>query len=302
MKIYDLIIIGAGPAGLTSALYAARYRLDVLVISTILGGTMPEAHKVWNFPSYNEISGIELTKKMYEQIKNLNVEIKNEIVTSIEKKKETFEIKTQKNSYQSKKVIITSGREKAKLNLKNEEKFLGKGIHYCATCDSTFYKNKIVAVVGGGNSAMSAALLLGGYAKKVYVIYRGTELKNAEKMLVEQVKNNKKIEFIFNVNVVELIGKDNLESIKLSSDKKLALDGLFIEVGSLPNKEIFKKLKLEYEKDFIKVNNKQETDIKGIFAAGDVTNNPLKQIITACGEGAIAAYSVYLEIQQNLER
>jgi len=296
-KIYDLIIIGAGPAGLTSALYAKRYGLDVMIISSNVGGAMGEAHKIWNFPSYLEISGMELTKKMYEQVKSLNLEIKNELVTSIEKKKEIFEIKTIKNTYQSKKIIIAIGREKAKLNLKNEDKFLGKGIHYCAICDCSFYKDKIVGVVGGGNSAINAALLLAEYAKKIYIIYRGDKLKKAEKILVEKAKNNKKIELIFNSIVVELIGKENLEAIKLNNNKKIILDGLFIEIGGLPNKEILKNLNLEFEKDFIKVNNKQETNIKGVFAAGDITNNPLKQIITACGEGAVAAYSAYIELE-----
>lgn len=297
MKTYDLIIIGAGPAGLTAGLYAARYKLNVLIISSSLGGTMTEAHKIWNFPSYNEITGIELTKKMYEQIKSLNVEIKNEIVTNIEKRKDIFEIKTQKNSYQTKKVIITSGREKAKLNLKNEEKFIGKGISYCATCDATFYKDKIIAVIGGGNSAMNAALLLSKYAKKVYIIYRKSSYVRAEGILVDQVSKNNKIESIFDTIVTELIGKNKLEAVKLSNNKKLGLDGLFIEVGSLPNKDIVKNLDLQFEKDFIKVNNKQETNVRGIFAAGDITNNILKQIITACSEGAVAAYSAYNEVQ-----
>jgi thioredoxin reductase (NADPH) len=300
MKTYDVIIIGAGPAGLTSALYSARYKLNTLIISSNIGGYMGETNKIWNFPSYNEISGIELTTKMYNQVKSLNVEIKNELVSNIEKKKNLFEIITNKDKYVCKKVIITIGREKAKLNLKNEDKFLGKGVHYCATCDSSFYKDKIVAVIGGGNSAMSASLLLTEYAKKVYIIYRRADFKNAEKMLVEQVIKNKKIETIFNANVTELIGKDNLEAIKLSDNKKIELNGIFIEVGSLPNKSILKNLNLNYEKDFIKVNNKQETNIKGVFAAGDITNNILKQIITASAEGAISAYSAYLEVQQDL--
>jgi thioredoxin reductase (NADPH) len=293
MKIYDTIIIGAGPAGLTAALYSGRYKMKTLLLCSLMGGTMTEAHKIWNFPSYEEISGINLTKKMYEQIRLLDIEINNEFTNNVEKKKDGFIITTGKNSYCTKTVIIATGREKAKLNLENEKRFLGKGVHYCAVCDSSFYKDKITAVVGGGNSAINAALLLSEYSKKVYIIYRKSEFIKAEKILIDKVKENKKIEVLFNSNVSELIGKDNLEEIRTDKDKKIKVDGLFIEIGSQPNKDIFQNLDLEYEKDFIKVNNKQETNIPGIYAAGDITSNILKQIITACGEGAVSAYSAY---------
>ncbi|MEM3405493.1 MAG: FAD-dependent oxidoreductase [Candidatus Pacearchaeota archaeon] len=298
MVIYDLIIIGAGPAGLTASLYAGRYKLKCLLIYSLLGGTMTEAYNIENFPSYKNISGIELTKRIYEQIKNLKVEEKLEVVKKIEKEKKFFSILTDKNRYYSKTIIIATGREKAKLNLKNEDKFLGKGIHYCASCDAPFYKNKIVAVVGGGNCALNSSLLLSKYAKKVYIIYRKKDFIRADKILVDKIKKNKKIKILFNRNIEELIGKEKLEQIRLDNNKKIKVDGLFIEIGYVPNKEIFKNLKIKFENNYIKVNNKQETNIKGIFAAGDITSNNLKQIITACGEGAIAAFSAYNFIKE----
>jgi len=296
-KTYDLIIIGAGPAGLTAAIYAGRYLLRTLIIGKLPGGKISEVYKICNFPSYKFISGIELTKKIIEQVKDLGIEIKSEEVKEIKKNK-VFEIRTDNSNYEAKKILIAVGTEKRKLNVKGEDKFLGNGISYCATCDASFFKNKIVAVVGGSNSALTAALLLAEYAKKVYIIYRKGSFFRAEPAWIKQVNENKKIEIILNANVKEIYGKEKPNGIKLDTSQDLKLDGVFIEIGSVPDEKFSKKLGLKTEKGYIVVNKKQETSIKGIYAAGDITNNNLKQVITACGEGAIAATSAYEEIKK----
>ncbi len=293
MNKYDLIIIGAGPAGLTAGIYAARYQLKTLIIGKTPGGLAGIAHEVCNFPSIERISGAKLMLEMIEQTKKTGVEIKNEEVIEI---KEGFEVITSKSKYHAKKIIIATGRERRKLDLKKEKEFIGKGVSYCATCDANFYRGKRVAVVGGGNAALNTALLLARMAGKVYMIYKQSKFIRGEKTNIEEVIGSEKIKPLFNSNVTNLIGKEKLEEIEINGKEKLKVDGLFIEIGSIPNLEFVEKLKLRLEGDYIIVNKKQKTNIAGIFASGDVTNNPLKQIITACAEGAIAADSAYKEL------
>ncbi len=323
-KKYDLIIIGAGPAGLTAAIYAGRYLLNTLIIGELNGGAISEAAEICNFPSHNSITGMELTKKLIEQVKNLGIKINSDKVEEIKinssklnfsnfsfehekprelskrkiKKNEEFEIKTDNSIYSAKKIIIAIGREKVKLNLENENKLLGRGISYCATCDATFFKEKIVSVIGGSNAALTAALLLSRYAKKVYIIYRQEKFFRAEPTWVKQVEKDKKIELIFNSEIKEIKGSEKVEGILLDSGKELSLDGIFVEIGSIPDTKIAKQLNLNLENNYIVVNKIQETSISGIFAAGDITNNPLKQAITACAEGAIASTSAYEQIKK----
>ena len=294
---YDLVIIGAGPSGLTAAIYAARYKLNTLVIGEQIGGLAAEAEEIHNFPSHKKITGIELIKKMREQVENLGVEIKNSYVNSIKKIDSQFLVKTSSTEYKAKKIILATGTKKRKLGLELEDKFLGKGISYCATCDAAFFKNKIVGVVGGSNSAITAALLLSKFANKVYIIYRKNKFFRAEPKLVEEVEKNEKIKPIFNSNVTELIGENKLEGVKLDNGDKLNLEGLFIEIGSVPNLKLAEELGIELEENHIKVDKKQRTNIRGVFACGDVTNSPLKQIIVACAQGAIAANSAYEELK-----
>ena len=292
---YDLIIIGAGPAGLTAALYAARYKVDVLVIGILHGGTATEAHKVCNFPSYENVGGAELMLKMIKQVKNLGVEIKQEEVIEIDRK---FKVVTNKGEYSCKKIIIATGSKRMKLGVEREDELTGKGINYCATCDANFYKDKIVGVVGGGNATLTSALLLAKIAEKVYIIYRKDKFSKAEPMWVEDVKKEKKIFPIFNSEVQKLIGKKKLEEVKVSGNKKIKLDGLFVEIGGISNIKLAKLLGIKLDRNYIKVDNEQKTNVEGVFAAGDVTNNPLKQIVTACGEGAVAGFSVFKELME----
>ncbi|MFW6233157.1 MAG: NAD(P)/FAD-dependent oxidoreductase [Nanoarchaeota archaeon] len=294
---YDLIIIGTGPAGLSAGVYAGRYKLKTLIIGSLPGGTASEAHKVCNFPSYEDITGFELMQKMIKQVKNLEINIKQEEVKKISGKNNNFKIKTNKQEYECKKIIYSTGSKRKKLGLKREEELKGKGISYCATCDAGFYKDKIAGVVGGGNAALTAALLLSKFAKKVYIFYRKPEFCKAEKAWIQDIEKNNKIEPIFNSNVKDLIGDSNLKAVKLDNEKTIELNGLFIEVGSIPQTKIAEKLGVKMDCEYIKTNKNQKTNIQGFFAAGDVTNNPLKQIITACGEGAIAGFQAYQEIE-----
>jgi len=298
MENYDLVIIGSGPAGLTAAIYAVRYRINFLVLGKIPGGLMTEAHKICNFPSYEDISGFELTKKIMDQVKKLGTKIKFEEVSGIKKKRKGFEITTNKNKYDTKKIIFATGSERKKLGIAREKELTGKGISYCATCDAAFYKNKTVGVVGGSDAALNSALLLSEFAKKVYIIYRKDKFFRGEKILAEDVKKNKKIEVLFNSKITKLIGKNKLEAIEINGKKKLKVDGVIVEVGGVPSVELVENLGVQTEKKQIVVCDFQSTNVKGFFAAGDVTNNPLKQIITACGEGATAANSVYRELMK----
>ena len=295
---YDLIIIGAGPAGLTAAIYAARDTLKTLIIGQVPGGIAGTAHEIHNFPSYEKISGFELVTKMINQVKTLEVPIVQEVVSDISKTKDLFEIKTNKETYLCKKLILSTGTQRKELGIVGEKQLVGKGVSYCATCDGGFYKDRVVAVVGGGNSALTAALLLAKFATKVHIIYRKEEFKKAEPTCVEEVKKLENIEVMFNTEIKEFIGKEKLEKVKLDNGKELELDGLFIEIGSVPNTKLSEKLDLKLEEGSIVVDKKQKTNVEGVFAAGDVTNNPLKQIITACGEGAIAADTAYHELQK----
>lgn len=298
-KIYDLIIIGAGPAGLTAAIYAQRYLLDTLILGELQGGMMSESHRICNFPTQNNISGLELTSKLVNHVKELKGEIKQEKAEDIRKQAGKFRVKTNKNEYFAKKIILAAGTEKRKLNVPGEKEFSGKGVSYCAICDAGFFKNKIAGVIGGSNAALTAALLLAEYAKKVYIIYRKNKFSRAEPAWIKQVKENKKIEILFNSNIKEIRGKGKVEKVKLDNGKILKLEGIFVEIGSVPNEKFSKQLQLKTEEGYIKVSKKQKTSVKGIYAAGDITNNPLKQVITACAEGAIAANSAYEEIKKS---
>jgi thioredoxin reductase (NADPH) len=297
-KQYELAIIGTGPAGMNAAIYAARYKIKALALGEVMGGMAAEAHEICNLFGFSKIKGYELSMKVKEQAESLGVETKQGKVMKITKKESEFEIKTEDNKYSAKKIILAMGTEKRKLGLKRENEMIGKGVSYCATCDAAFYKNKTAGVAGGGNSALTAALLIAEFASKVYIIYRREKFFRAEPAWVEAVEKNKKIESVFKANVTELIGEKKLEEVKLDNGKKIKLDGLFIELGSEPNTELCQQLGVELENGHIKVDKTQRTNVPGVFAAGDITNNALKQIITAAAEGAIAATQAYSELRK----
>ncbi len=293
---YDLIIIGGGPAGLTAAMYASRYKLKTLLITKIPGGIATTAHKICNFPTYEDISGFDLMKKMEEHVKKLNAEMIYDEVIKISNK---FKVKTAKGkTFEAKKMILAAGTERKKLNIPREMELLGRGISYCGTCDGPLFRNKNVAVAGGGNGAVTTALLLADYADTVYLIYRGDKFR-ADPVWLSQLKGKKKIKQIFREDIAKLEGEKFLEAIELKSGKKLKVDGLFIEVGAIPDQRLISQLKIKTDsKGYIIADKQQRTNINGIYAAGDITNNSLKQIITACGEGATAANSAYQDLNK----
>ena len=302
MEKYDLIIIGAGPAGMSAGIYASRHKLKTLILSKDLGGLASTAHRICNFPSYNNVNGFELMQKFAKHVKELEVPIVYEEVVKIReeggKVKQGFIVKTSKSEYFGKKIIFAGGTNRQKLGVKGEEEFVGKGVSYCATCDAGFFKDKIVSVVGGSDAALTAALLLSEFATKVYIIYRKDKFFRGEPSWVELVEKEKKIEVLFNEEIKEIIGKGKVDSVDLKSGKKLDVDGVFIEIGSVPEVSIISHLKIKQtDKGYIVVDKNQMTSFKGIYAAGDVTDNILKQIVTASAEGAIAAYFIYREIK-----
>jgi len=302
-KIYDLVIIGSGPAGLAASIYASRYKVKHVVIGKEPGGQANEAHQIENWPGTHSISGFDLLQKMREHAEKLGGQIIMDSVSNIAKKDGLFEITTHTAEYQAKNIILALGMEYKKLQIPGEVEFKGKGVSYCPTCDASFFKDKIVAVVGGGNSAGSAALLLAEYANKVYLIYRGEKLK-VDPAYGEKISANKKIEIIFSTNIKEIKGDKAVEKIILdkefSDSDELEVQGVFIEIGSEPGVELAGQLGVETdEQGFIKVNSDQSTNVAGIYAAGDATtgSNKMRQILTAAAEGAVAAGSVYKKLQ-----
>jgi thioredoxin reductase (NADPH) len=304
-KEYPLIIIGAGPAGMTASIYASRYKVDNLIIGQSLGGMMSEAHKVGNFPTEIEISGLELSDKMQKHAESLGAAIVGDTVVDIKKNDDgLFLISTENDQeFLTKTVLLACGTEHRKLDLPNERKFLGNGVSYCATCDAMFYKNKITAVVGGANGAIAAALYLSEVADKVYLIYHGEKL-DGETVLIDQILNNKKIIVVLNAKVKELLGEKYLEEIIVDQiadgSEKIKVDGLFIEIGAIPQRYLIDKLKLTVDDNGrVKVDRDQKTNQLGVWAAGDITDgsNNFRQIITASSEGAIAAENIFRFLQ-----
>ena len=298
--MYDLIILGAGPTGMAASIYASRYKINHLVIGNIFGGSLFKAHKIENWPGEKSISGSDLVMKFYKHAKSLGAEIVEEEVVKINKDNGVFTVKTNMNkTYQSKAILIALGTKHRKLNVPGEEEFLGKGVSYCAVCDGAFFKDKITAVIGGSNSAAMAAEMLSEYASKVYVIYRKEQMR-CEPVILERLEKNSKIEIIYNTNITKVSGDKKVELIeidnKYNSSNKIKLDGLFIEVGSVPFIDLAKKLGIEVDKNgCIVIEASGATNIEGVYAAGDITNssNGLRQIVTAVSEGAIAATSIY---------
>ncbi|RLG13413.1 MAG: hypothetical protein DRN66_04215 [Candidatus Nanohalarchaeota archaeon] len=303
-KNYDLAIIGSGCSGLTSGLYAGRYKLNTIIIGSFFGGVIVEAHDIENYPGFVSINGMELMKKFRESVDLLNIPILSKEIVSVKKCKDRFCITMDdKKQIYANAVIVACGTKKRKLSIEGEKKFSGKGVSYCATCDAPIFANKNVAIIGGADSACQAALLLSEHAKQVYQIYRGPKL-GGEPINIDHVLKNKKIEVIYNTNAIKFNGTNLLESIELDREyngsKKLDVEGVFIEIGAVPSIYFLDDLDLKLtEKKEIKVDKYCNTNIEGLYAAGDVTDTPLRQLVTACGQGAIAALSAYKYILKN---
>ena len=289
-RMNDVIIIGAGPAGLTAAIYLLRANKKVLVLEAkAYGGAIINTSCIENYPACPNISGYDFATNLYQQVKDLNGEIKFEKVIEINNAKEK-EVITSKGKYLAKAVIIATGTTNRTLGI-GEDKYIGKGVSYCATCDGNFYKGKTVSVVGGGNTAIEDALYLSDIAKKVYLIHRRDEFRAFSKE-IELLKKKDNVCFILNSNITKLNGKDNLESIVVTDNqgknKNIVTDGLFIAIGQNPENNLFKNIIKLDDNGYVK-SNSTLTNIKGIFVAGDIRSKNIRQLVTATSDGAIAA-------------
>jgi len=293
--IYDLIVIGAGPAGITASIYASRKRLNFMVISKNIGGQVIVSYTIDNYTGYQEISGTELVKKFDEHLKQFKFDFKMNEVKKIEKINSNFLIKTDTLDYESKTIIIATGATPKMLKVKGEVELKNRGITYCATCDAPLFSGRDVAVIGSGNSALDAVLQLFNIANKIYLLVRSESLKG-DRIMIDKVKVSPKVEILYNSIVTEIIGDKLVKSLKINQKddlREIVVQGIFIEIGYVPNTEFlsdFVELNVEGE-IIIDANNR--TNISGVFAAGDCTDVSYKQIIIAAGEGSKAAISVF---------
>ena len=298
----ELIIVGAGPAGLTAAIYATRYGIRTKVVTLDIGGQLNLARKIENYPGFLEIRGSELAKLMYEQALKSGASFCFEEVKGFERIEEGFLVRTNKAEHKCKALILAFGRTPRKLGCKGEEKLLGKGVSYCATCDMPLFENKVVVVVGGGNAAFDAALYGSELASKVYLVHRRREFR-AFPSLVDEVRKKENVELVLDSVVEEIRGKDKVESVVIKNLatnelREIACDGVFIEIGSEVKRELVEGFVKLNERGEIVINELCETfcpeseeKLAGCFAAGDVASTLLKQIVVACSTGAIAATS-----------
>lgn len=290
--MYDLIIVGLGPAGICAAIYAKRSGLKVLCLEKNMpGGIINYIDRIDNYPGMYGISGTDFSYKLYEHLNSLEIEYKLDGVLSIEKKNEFFEIKGEKEDYQTKKIIIASGRKAKKLGLANEENFLGRGLSYCAVCDGAFFKNQTIAVVGSGRSAVQETMYLAKFAYKIYMIVRKDSL-HVEKELENKLKLYKNVEIIYNTKVTKLNGNEKLESVILNDKEELKVTGLFIYIGYEPNISYLKNFDIFDNNGYIIVDKNYETKVSGLYAVGDSIKREYYQIIMAMASGAEAALNV----------
>lgn len=298
--MYDVIIIGGGISALGAAIYCGRFQLKTMIVGEKLGGTIILTDDIANYPGFKQISGMDLFDKLQEHAKDYNIEIQSKKIEKVEKCKDCFKVKTKDKTFQTKTIIFATGTVWRKLNVPGEKEFENKGVHYCALCDAPVYKGKTLAIVGGSDSAVKESLLLSEYGTKVYIIYRKDKLR-AEPINLKRVEQNKKIEIINNTNIKEIKGDKFVKSVILDkpykNSKELKLDAVFIAIGHIPTSDLAKQINVKTdERGYIITNEDSETNIKGVFAAGDVTNKKFKQAITGVAEGVIAAYNVYEHI------
>ena len=301
-EAYDLIIIGGGPAGLTAGIYAGRGALQTLLIEKLCtGGQIALTDMLENYPGFSEVAGMELTRLMEEQAKRFGLNIVNEEVVKVTDNGGEKVVKTTEGSHTAKSVIIASGTRQRRLGVRGEDNLIGKGVSFCAVCDGRFFQGKNVCVVGGGDSAIKEALYLSKLVKKIYVIHRRDRLR-AEKIVQKKALSNSKLDFIWDSVIEEIIGQNKVESVvlkNLKSDKrtKLDVDAVFVYVGNDPNTSFVDVRK--DENGFIMTDENLETSIRGIFAAGDCRAKPFRQVATAVGDGALAAFLAQKYIEES---
>lgn len=291
--MFDIIIIGGGPSGMSAALYALRASKKVLILEKeAFGGQIATSPRVENYPTYKSISGLELSDMMFEQISELGANFELEDVIKIEKTSSGFLITTNYNAYESKTVIIANGVKHRKMELENEDELVGKGISYCAVCDGAFYKGEETYVIGDANSALQYALLLANYCPKVNLCTLFDRFFSDD-ILQKRVKENNKINVMHNLNLIQFEGKNNLEGLVFKNTKTdeiihFKTNNVFIAIGQIPNNDFLKEL-VDLDKGYIVTNEDMETKTKGLFAVGDTRKKAIRQLITACNDGAIAA-------------
>jgi len=301
--IYDLLIIGLGPAGMTAGIFAARREMKTLIIGRNLGGQLVWASEIENYPGVPKTSSFELIEKMRSQAVSSGAEIKEDEVQKIEKKADgSFLVHTAHESFEAMAVIIAMGLSPRRLAIPGEIELGGRGVSYCANCDGPFYRGKNVAVVGGGNSALDAAEVLSKIASQVYLIHRNENFKGFESLQTE-IEERNNIEIILNSEIKAIEGLTKLEKIKVfnnitNENREIELDGVFIEVGRIASTDLVAELADRNEKNQIIINDKCETKTPGFYAAGDVTNCEIKQITVATGQATVAALSAYKYLQE----
>lgn len=294
MDSYDFVIIGAGSAGLPAAVYAARFKMKTLVIGELVGGTITTTHVVENWPGFVSLSGLELAEELRKHAQANGVPIISDRVLDVQKSGNGFKIKTAEGGdFFARTIVFATGTSRKKLGVAGEKEFENKGVSYCAVCDGALFKNKVVAVIGGSDSAAKEALFLADHASKVYIIHRGDKIR-PEPINGERVAQNKKIEVLLGKNVQEIFGEKFVNGVRFKEGGELAVGGVFVEIGATANSGLAKKLGVAVdEKGEIIIDVESKTNVPGVFAAGDVANRHFKQAITGAAEGVVAAFSAY---------
>ncbi|PEE07623.1 thioredoxin-disulfide reductase [Bacillus pseudomycoides] len=306
-KIYDVIIIGAGPAGMTAAVYTSRANLSTLMLERgIPGGQMANTEDVENYPGYESILGPDLSNKMFEHAKKFGAEYAYGDVKEVIDGKEYKTVVAGKKEYKTRAIIVASGAEYKKIGVPGEKELGGRGVSYCAVCDGAFFKGKELVVIGGGDSAVEEGVYLTRFASKVTIVHRRDALR-AQKILQDRAFQNEKVEFIWNHTVKEIneengkVGSVTLVDVNTGEEQEFKADGAFIYIGMLPLSKPFTELGITNENGYIETNERMETKVPGIFAAGDVREKMLRQIVTATGDGSIAAQSAQHYVEELLE-
>ncbi|MBS4031140.1 MAG: thioredoxin-disulfide reductase [Clostridiales bacterium] len=307
-KIYDLLVLGAGPAGLTAAIYASRSRLSVLVIEEMLsGGQIATTEKVENYPGFPEgIGGLELGQLLEDQARNFGAEMALATVEKVVLLGDSKEVHTTDGVFRGRTMLIATGTRSRPLGVPGEEELKGRGVSYCVTCDGSFFQDKTVMVVGGGDSALEEALVLTKFAAKVYVVHRRDELR-AIGILQDRVKEHAKIELILSTEVEKIKGEERVESVTLRSKAQnkqwdIPIDGIFLYVGLVPNTQFLNGSLKRTEQGYLVTSDAMETSIPGVFAAGDIREKGLRQVVTAVADGAIAAISAAKYLDELTEK
>ena len=302
--MYDLMVIGSGVTGFGAAMYAARLDLSVAVVGNVDGGTITLTDDVANYPGYIQLTGQELADKLKEHALDYPVTIETGTVVDVFRNKENFfYVVTENKTFIAKSILFATGLKEKELEVPGHEELKNRGVSYCALCDAPLYKDKVVAVVGGSDSAAKEALLLAKYCPKVYIIYRREKIR-PEPVNARRIEKEPKIEIINKTNVTEILGKEKVIGVKLdkpyNGSDTLPLDGVFIAIGGIPHSELAKKLGVELnKKGEIKIDRSSRTNIEGVYAAGDVVDSEFKQAITGVGEGVQAAYQAYKYVNEN---